>query len=109
MSLTNRTDSDRLDDLIEAAEKQTAAINRLAMAVQEGSDKPSARGGFIWWIAGLAAFMLFVWALLDFLAAIMPVGNASQSRSVAVTVSSAYMAVSLYLIARCDSAIRLGQ
>lgn len=42
--LINRTDSDRLDDLIEAAEKQTAAINRLAMAVQDApqSDAPAA-------------------------------------------------------------------
>ncbi len=39
MTIAPRTDSDRLDELLEAVEKQTAAINRLAMAVQEEGDK----------------------------------------------------------------------
>lgn len=39
MTLANRTDSDRLDDLIEAVDKQTAAIRQAAGSAQEDAEK----------------------------------------------------------------------
>jgi hypothetical protein len=96
MSPTQRTDSDRLDDLIEAAEKQTAAINRLAMAVQE--EGTTTRPKFLWWLTALSAIPAFAMSVLNVIGTL-------GDKGVGILAVFLILTGCLYVLAKCNDAI----
>lgn len=64
--LVNRTTDDRLDDLLEAVEKQTAATNRASMQMAESLGKIEAKLGKI----RASVWLISLLVVLDFIGGI---------------------------------------
>lgn len=98
MSLATRTDSDRLDELLEAVEKQTHALNRVAMTIQEESHKTRrTKGALLWWVAGVVALLSWIAVGIGIV-----IGGMSTVWIGAIT---AFVLIS-YVLARCEEKIR---